>query len=75
MILCSEIQAKETTLAPITKKDVSDALVDFYGKVIEPQFDRLNKRLDEHDKKLAHLLAHPLFKGSKIDFSSFLKSN
>ena len=45
-------------MAPITKKDVSDALADFYGKVIEPQFDRLNKRLDEHDNKFADLLAH-----------------
>ena len=45
-------------MAPITKKDVSDALVDFYGKVVEPQFDRLNKRLDEHDKKFDDLLAH-----------------
>jgi len=58
MILFSEIQAKEATLAPITKKDVSDVLVDFYGKVIEPQFDRLNKRLDQHDNKFADLLAH-----------------
>ena len=58
MILCCKIRAKETTVAPITKKDVSDALVDFYGKVIEPQFDRLNKRLDQHDKKFDDLLAH-----------------
>lgn len=58
MILSCKIRAKETPVAPITKKDVSDALVDFYGKVIEPQFDRLNKRLDQHDKKFDDLLAH-----------------
>ena len=45
-------------MTPITKKDLSDALTDFYGRMIEPQFDRLNKRLDEHDKKFADLLAH-----------------
>jgi chromosome segregation ATPase len=58
MIVCRKIRAKETTVAPITKKDVSDALADFYGKVIEPRFDRLERRLDEHGKKFADLLAH-----------------
>jgi chromosome segregation ATPase len=58
MILSCEIRAKEPTVAPITKKDLSDVLTDFYGKVIEPRFDRLEKRLDEHDKKFADLLAH-----------------
>jgi len=58
MILFSEIQAKEATLAPITKKDVSDVLVDFYGKVIETKFDRLHKRLDQDANKFADLLAH-----------------
>ena len=60
-------------MAPITKKDLSDALTDFYGRVIEPRFDRIesyiqnqieprfdkiDKKLEEHDKKFADLLAH-----------------
>jgi hypothetical protein len=58
MISSSDIRAKEASLAPITKKDLSDALTDFHGRVIEPLFDGLVKRFDEHDKKSADLLAH-----------------
>jgi chromosome segregation ATPase len=58
MILSGKIQAKGTPVPPITKKDISDALADLHGKAIQPQFDRLNKRLDDHDKKFADLLTH-----------------
>jgi len=38
-------------MAEITKKDIFDSLNDFYGKGIEPRFDRIEKKLDEHDQK------------------------
>ena len=35
-------------MAEITKKDIFDTLSEFFGKVIEPRFDRIEKTLDEH---------------------------
>src|SRR4030067_3826113 len=45
-------------MAEITRKDIFDTLSEFYGKVIEPRFDRIEKRLDEHDKKFRDILNH-----------------
>jgi uncharacterized protein YaaN involved in tellurite resistance len=45
-------------MAEITKKDIFDTLAEFYGKVIEPRFDRVEKRLDEHDQKFQDILEH-----------------
>ncbi len=45
-------------MATITKKDVFDAFSEFYGKVIEPRFDRIEMRLDEHDQKFRDILQH-----------------
>ena len=45
-------------MVPITKKDIVDSLGEFYRKVIEPRFDRIDRRLEEHDKKLSDLLSH-----------------
>jgi hypothetical protein len=45
-------------MAEITKKDIFDTLNEFYGKVIEPRFDRIEKRLDEHDQKFRDILEH-----------------
>ena len=45
-------------MAGITKKDVFDVLNEFYGKVLEPRFDRIEKRLDTHDEKLRDILQH-----------------
>jgi chromosome segregation ATPase len=40
------------------KKDISDALVDFYGKHIEPEFRAIRTKLGEHDQKFKDLLDH-----------------
>ena len=45
-------------MVEITKKDIFDTLSEFYGKVIEPRFDRIGKRLDEHDQKFRDILNH-----------------
>jgi len=45
-------------MAEITKKDLFDTLAEFYGKVIEPRFDRIEKRLDEHDQKFQDVFEH-----------------
>lgn len=45
-------------MEPITKKDLTDALIEFYGELIEPQFNKLGQKLEEHDKKFADLLDH-----------------
>lgn len=42
----------------ITKKDLADTLIEFYGKVIEPQFIKIGQKLEEHDRKFADLLNH-----------------
>lgn len=42
----------------LTKKDIVDSLKDFYGTIIEPRFDRIDSRLDEHDQKFQDLLEH-----------------
>jgi len=59
--------------APITKKDISEVFNEFYGKVIEPRFDRIesyiqnkieprfdqiDKKFEEQDKKFDDLLNH-----------------
>ena len=36
---------------PITKKDISEVFDEFYGKVIEPRFDRIDKKFEEQNKK------------------------
>ena len=45
-------------MAAITKKDVFDAFNEFYQKVLEPRFDRIEKRLDGHDEKFHEILQH-----------------
>jgi len=45
-------------MAEITKKDMFDVLNEFYGKVVEPRFDRIEKRLDAHDEKSRDILQH-----------------
>jgi predicted ribosome quality control (RQC) complex YloA/Tae2 family protein len=57
----------------ITKKDISEVFNEFYGKVIEPRFDRIesyiqnqieprfdriDKKFEEQDKKFNDLLNH-----------------
>ena len=45
-------------MAEVTKKDILDTLGEFYGKVIEPRFDGIEKRLDGHDQKFKDILEH-----------------
>ena len=45
-------------MAETTKKDIFDTLSEFFGKVIEPRFDRIEKRLDEHGQKFRDLVEH-----------------
>jgi chromosome segregation ATPase len=45
-------------MVAITKHDISDALIEFYGKIIEPQFAKLHKKLEEHDEKFGDLSSH-----------------
>lgn len=45
-------------MEPMTKKDLTDALIEFYGKVIEPRFDNIEKKLEDHDRSFADLLNH-----------------
>jgi hypothetical protein len=45
-------------MVEIAKKDFFDTLSEFYGKVIEPRFDRIEKRLDEDAQKFRDLIEH-----------------
>ena len=45
-------------MAAVTKKDMLDVLNDFYGKVLEPRFDRIEKKLDEQDQTFKDILDH-----------------
>ncbi len=40
------------------RQDISTALLDFYGKVLEPKFRFLEEKLTEHDDKFALILDH-----------------
>lgn len=45
-------------MAAITKKDIFDTLIESHGRVLEPRFDQIDKRLDEHDQKFRDILKH-----------------
>jgi len=45
-------------MAEITKKDISDTLSQFYGKIIQPEFKETRKKLDGHDQKFRDILDH-----------------
>ena len=60
-------------MPPITKRDLADALNEFYEKVIEPRFDRIEsylqthvenrfdrieQKLENHDQRFSELLGH-----------------
>jgi predicted nucleic acid-binding Zn-ribbon protein len=42
----------------LTKKDISDTFNEFFGKVIEPRFGKIDKMLEENQKKFNDLLNH-----------------
>lgn len=45
-------------MAAITKKDIFDTLIEFHGRVFEPRFDQIDKRLEEYDQKFRDILKH-----------------
>jgi hypothetical protein len=45
-------------MAATTKKDIFDTLSEFYGKIIEPEFKEIRKKLNEHDEKLRDIVEH-----------------
>ena len=40
----------------LTKKDISEALIDFYEKFIEPEFRAIRIKLIEHDQTFKNLI-------------------
>lgn len=51
----------------ITKKNVFHALNEFYGEILEPRFDGIDERLDEHDQRLKDLLEHLPFPPFEVE--------
>lgn len=45
-------------MVEIIKRDIFYILNEFYGKTLEPRFDKIEKRLDEHDQKFSDILNH-----------------
>jgi hypothetical protein len=45
-------------IVAVTQKDIFDALSEFYGKVIEPEFRGIRTKLEEHDQKFRDILQH-----------------
>ena len=43
-------------MANITKEEISDILVDFYRKFMEPEFKAIRIKLDEHNQKFRNLI-------------------
>ncbi len=57
-------------MEPITKKDLTDALIEFYGEVIEPQFNKIGQKLEEHDKKFADLFTYIKERENRLKLTS-----
>jgi len=45
-------------MTDINKKDIFDVLSEFYGKILEPRFNRIENTLDDHGRKFRDLLDH-----------------
>ena len=67
------MKREDSSKTSLTKKDISDTFNEFFGKVIEPRFDRIesyiqkqieprfdkiDKKLEESDRKFNDLLNH-----------------
>jgi len=52
------MKREDSSKASLTKKDLSDTFNEFFGKVIEPRFDKIDKKLEENDRKFNDLLNH-----------------
>lgn len=40
------------------KKDLADALLDFYQKILKPEFDTIHQKLTEHDERFSEVMGH-----------------
>ncbi len=58
MVSSPYMEKEENPKAVLTKDDLSDTLNEFFGKVIEPRFDKIDKKLEEHDRRFNDLLNH-----------------
>ncbi|MCJ7785627.1 MAG: hypothetical protein MUP41_16975 [Desulfobacterales bacterium] len=52
------MKREDSSKTSLTKKDLSDTFNEFFGKVIEPRFDKIDKKLEESDRKFNDLLNH-----------------
>jgi len=72
-------------MEPITKKDLTDAFEEFHKKTIEPgfnriesyilnriepRFDKIEQKLEEHDKKFADLFIYIKERENRLKFIS-----
>jgi len=58
MVTFCHMKREDSGNPSLTKKDISDTFNEFFGKVIEPRFDKIDKTLEENDKKFNDLLNH-----------------
>ena len=73
MVTFCNMKREDSSKTSLTKKDISDTFNEFFGKVIEPRFDRIesyiqkqieprfdkiDKKLEESDRKFNDLLNH-----------------
>ena len=40
------------------ENNMADALLDFYQKILKPEFDRINSKLAEHDERFSEVFGH-----------------
>jgi predicted nuclease with TOPRIM domain len=40
------------------EKDLANALMDFYQKMLKPEFDAIKEKLTEHDQRFLEMLGH-----------------
>jgi hypothetical protein len=38
------------------EKDLADALLDFYQKILKPEFDVIKEKLSEHDERFSEII-------------------
>jgi len=50
------MKREDSSKTSLTKKDISDTFNEFFGKQIEPRFDKIDKKLEENDRKFNDLL-------------------
>jgi hypothetical protein len=58
MLMSLQKEKGDGGMTTITKKNISEIFNEFYGKVDEPRFNRIDKKLEDHDKKFNDLLTH-----------------